>query len=182
MNNREQLIRARLGILALAAEVKNVAKACKLAGVSRSQFYAMKKAYQAQGKEGLAPKIRRHPNMPNRTPVGIEQSILRKTFENPQVSYVKLADDMKNKGITVTPTMIRYVWQRHGLSTRSARLRWLKSHNGSRGGDVHKSGIDVALLCNGSSLTRSTQGNPKEPFNDLVGDGGNGSVQRSLTR
>lgn len=182
MNNREQLIRARLGILALAAEVKNVAKACKLAGVSRSQFYALKKAYQAQGKEGLAPKIRRHPNMPNRTPVGVEQSILLKTVENPRFSYIKLADDMKNKGISVTPTMIRYVWRRHGLSTRSARLRWLKTHNGCQGGEIRKSGIDVAQVCGGSGLTRSAQGNPNEPFNGLVGDGENGSVQKSSTR
>ena len=67
MTTRDQLIRARLGILTMAAEFKNIAKACKLAGVSRSQFYAMKRAYDLHGKEGLAPRIRRKPVMPNRT-------------------------------------------------------------------------------------------------------------------
>ena len=72
MTTRDQLIRARLGILAMAGELKNIARACKLAGVSRSQFYVMKKAYALYGKEGLAPRTRRKPEMPNRTPARLE--------------------------------------------------------------------------------------------------------------
>ena len=130
MSEKEQLIRARLGILALAAELRNVARACKLAGLSRSQFYAMKKAYETYGKEGLAPRIRRKPEMPNRTPVLLEQQILTTTCENPAFSYVRLAAIMRTQGIRVSPTMIRYVWQRHSLSTRLARLEWIKKSNG----------------------------------------------------
>ncbi len=126
MTTQEQLIRARIGILAMAAELKNVARACQLAGVSRSQFYAMKKAYETYGKEGLALRVRKKPAMPNRTPVPIEDQILLKTHTNPTISYLRLAGYMKSDGINVTPTMIRYVWQRHDLSTRSARLRWVK--------------------------------------------------------
>lgn len=130
MTSRERLIRVRLGILAVAAELKNVAKACKLGGVSRSQFYAMKKAYEDNGKEGLAPKIRRKPTMPNRTPASLERQILLKTQANPTVSYVRFAEKMRLEGIAVTPSMVRYVWLRHGLSTRQARLRWVKKSNG----------------------------------------------------
>jgi hypothetical protein len=129
MTSLEQLIRARIGILALAAELKNVARACQLAGVSRSQFYAMKKAYETYGKEGLAPRVRRKPTMPNRTPVSIEDQILLKTHANPTVSYSRLAGQMTLEGITVTPAMVRYVWQRHELSTRSVRIRWVKKRN-----------------------------------------------------
>jgi len=46
MTEKDQLIRAKFGILALAAEMKNVGRACKIARISRSQFYAMKKAYE----------------------------------------------------------------------------------------------------------------------------------------
>lgn len=133
MGIREELIKARLGILALAGELKNVAKACKVTGVSRSQFYAMKKAYDTHGKEGLAPRVRRKPQMPNRTPALVEDQILSKTNANPTVSYIRLAGHMKLEGIGVTPTMVRYVWQRHRLSTRSARLRWVKRRNGHAG-------------------------------------------------
>jgi transposase len=141
MSNKEQLIRARLGILALAAQFKNVARACKLAGVSRSQFYAMKKAYETYGKEALAPRDRRKPTMPNRTPVPIEEQILLRTHTNPTISYLRLAGYMKSEGINVTPAMVRYVWQRHGLSRRSGRLQWVKRRNGHPGGLKVKEGL-----------------------------------------
>ena len=134
MPNHEQLIRARIGILTMAAELKNVAKACKLAGVSRSQFYAMKRAYKAYGREGLAPRPRRKPQMPNRTPAEIEVQIILQTLANPIVSYIRLAEKMKMGGINATPTMVRYVWQRHGLSTRAARIQWVKKQNGHLAG------------------------------------------------
>ena len=134
MPNHEQLIRARIGILTMAAELRNVAKACKLAGVSRSQFYAMKRAYKAYGREGLAPRPRRKPQMPNRTPAEIEGQIILQTLANPMVSYIRLAEKMKIDGINATPTMIRYVWQRHGLSTRAARVQWVKKKNGRPAG------------------------------------------------
>ena len=129
MTTREQLIRARVGILAMAAEFKHIAKACKLAGVSRSQFYAMKKAYELYGKEGLAPRVRRKPVMPNRTPASLEERILSYTRKNPLVSYIRLAIEMKADEGTVTPAMVRYVWRRHGLSTRSARVEWTRGIN-----------------------------------------------------
>ena len=130
MTTRDQLIRARLGILAMAAELKNIAKACKIAGVSRSQFYAMKKAYELHGKEGLGPRTRRKPEMPNRTPATLEEQILLQTRKNPLMSYIRLAGEMKSEGGSVTPTMVRYVWQRHGLSTQSARRAWVKLVDG----------------------------------------------------
>jgi transposase-like protein len=129
MTTREQLIRARLGLLAMATELKNIAKACKLAGVSRSQFYAMRKAYERYGKEGLAPRVRRKPEMPNRTPPPLEEQILMHTRKHPLSSYVRLAREIECQGGSVTPTMVRYVWQRHGLSTQSARRAWVKVLN-----------------------------------------------------
>ena len=140
MTTQEQLIRARLGILAMAAELKNVARACKLAGVSRSQFYAMKKAYETHGKEALAPRVRRKPHMPNRTAAPLEDKILLNTHTHPTISYLRLAGYMKSEGINVTPTMVRYVWERHRLSTRSARLQWVKRRNGQVGGEKVKDG------------------------------------------
>ena len=129
MTSRRELIRARLAILTLAAELKNVVKACKLAGVSRSHFYAMKKAYEAHGHEGLAPRVRRKPTMPNRTPAAVEKLILSKTRDNPTVSYIRLAGQIRLDGISVTPGMVRYVWQREGLSTRPARIQWVKKNS-----------------------------------------------------
>ncbi len=132
MTDKERLIKARLAVLTLAAEVKNVVKVCKLAGLSRSQFYAMKKAYDTYGKEGLAPLARRKPVMPNRTPALLEEWILLNTWRNPAFGCVRLAMKMESLGTSVSPTMVRYVWQRHSLSTRSARMEWAKQNNKPR--------------------------------------------------
>ena len=133
MNEKERLIQARLGILALAGALNNVARACKLAGLSRSQFYAMKKAYETYGKDALAPSERRKPRMPNRTPPEIEERILVNTYQYQKFSYIRLAREMKTKGMNVSPAMVRYVWQRHGLSTQSARRAWAKFLDGRSG-------------------------------------------------
>ncbi len=86
----------------------------------------MKKAYEAHGDEGLAPRVRRKPIMPNRTPAALEEHILSKTKANPTVSYIRLAGQIQLEGISVTPGMVRYVWQREGLSTRAARIQWVR--------------------------------------------------------
>ena len=147
MNEKERLIQARLGILALAGALHNVVRACKLAGLSRSQFYAMKKAYETYGKDALAPRERRKPRMPNRTSPEIEECILVKTYQHETFSYIRLATEMKAKGMTVSPTMVRYVWQRHGLSTQSARRAWVR-------------------LLDGRSRLRATQNVPSEVFDE----------------
>lgn len=131
MTDRERLVKVRLGILAMARELRNVAKTCKLFGLSRSQFYAMKKAFETEGEAGLFPRLRRKPKMPNRTPESLESQILLKTQEIPSVSYLRVADRMKKEGMGVTPAMVRYVWGRHGLSTQSARLQWVRKRRSS---------------------------------------------------
>lgn len=130
MNARDQLIKARLGLLALALEQKNIAKACKLAGVSRSHFYAIKRAYEVFGKDGLAPRTRRMPRMPNQTPPELEQQILTMTAQYPAGSYLRLATLFKETGLQITAGMVRYVWERNGLNTRLSRLHWMKQRNG----------------------------------------------------
>lgn len=134
MTDRERLIKARLAILAMARELRNVAKTCKLLGLSRSHFYAMRKAFNLYGEAGLSPRLRRKPQMPNRTPDFIEEKIILKTQENPFGSYLRLAEQIKKEGIGVTPAMVRYVWRRHGLSTETARLRWVR--RGKRAGRI----------------------------------------------
>ena len=66
MSTRQQLIKARLGMLALAEELQNISAACKKAGISRSHYYEIKEAFEKYGTEGLAPRERGRPRMPNR--------------------------------------------------------------------------------------------------------------------
>lgn len=126
MSTREQLIKARLGVLALAQEIDNVRLACKRAGISKSQFYDIKAAYEKYGAEGLAPQPRRRPRMPNQTPPEIEAQILGMTERFPTYSYIRIAHQLRLMGLGVSPSAVRAVWQRHGLTLRLDRLLWLE--------------------------------------------------------
>jgi len=63
-------------MIALAEELQNISPVCRRAGISRSHFYEIKKAYEKRGAEGLAPQPRRKPRMPNQTLPELEAKIL----------------------------------------------------------------------------------------------------------
>jgi hypothetical protein len=184
MTEKDRLIRARMVILTLAAEIKNVARACKLAHVSRSQFYAMKKAYETHGKEGLAPRVRRKPNMPNRTPPELERQILLNTRVYPTFSYLRLAQEMMSKGVAVSPMMVRYVWRRHGLSTRAIRVEWMKRWVEDRTlntQDGHNTSIEVPHSAPGDvRLTCAMK--PAKGLKSVVGERADWTSSRSVSK
>jgi hypothetical protein len=55
VDTREKLIDALVGMLALADELKNISRACQVAGISRTHFYDIKDAFERYGRDGLAP-------------------------------------------------------------------------------------------------------------------------------
>lgn len=116
MSTREKLIKARMGMLALAEQLSSVSQACKRAGISRSHFYEIKEALERYGAEGLAPQPRRNPRMPNQTPPELEAKILEMTERYPAMSYLRLSSQLKLVGVGVSPAAVRAVWQRHGLT------------------------------------------------------------------
>jgi transposase len=134
MSTREKLIKARLGMLALAEELQNIRLACKRAGISRSHFYEIKQAFEKYGRDGLAPAARRRPRMPNQTPPEWEQKILEMTEQFPTYSYVRISSQLKLLGVPVSAPAVRAVWLRHGLSLKFQRLLWLEQKTAARGG------------------------------------------------
>lgn len=136
MNTREQLIKARLGLLQLAEELDNVKLASKRAGISRSHFYEIKEAFEKFGRNGLAPQPKRRPSMPNQTPPEVEQQILDMSARYPTFSYVRISGQLKLAGFGISPSTVRAVWQRNGLLHRSDRLLWLERRCLEQGGPV----------------------------------------------
>ena len=134
MDTREKLIKARLGLLALAEQLQNVRQTCKSAGISRSHYYEIKQAYEKYGPEGLAPQPRRRPRMPNQTPPELERQILEMTTQFPTYSYVRIAGQLRLTGVGVSAAAVRAVWQRHGLTLRIQRLLWLEQKTAASGG------------------------------------------------
>ena len=134
MSTKEKLIKARVGMLALAEELKNISLACKRAGISRSHFYEIKEAFERYGPDGLAPATRRRPRMPNQTPSEIERRILEMTAQFPTYSYLRISMQLKLVGVGVSPAAVRGVWLRHGLTLKIQRLLWLEQKTASEGG------------------------------------------------
>lgn len=134
MSTTEKLIKARMGMLALAEQLNNVSAACRRAGISRSHYYEIKEAFEKFGAEGLAPQRRRKPRMPNQTPPELETQILEMTERYPTYSYLRISDQLKLVGVGVSPSTVRAVWQRFGLTLRIHRLLWLEQKTAAQGG------------------------------------------------
>jgi len=79
MSTREKLIEAPISMLALADELQSISRACKVAGISRSNFYEIKDAFEKYGRDGLAPQPLRRPHMPNEMPPELDGQILAMT-------------------------------------------------------------------------------------------------------
>jgi hypothetical protein len=126
----------------------------------------MKKAYEAYGNEGLLPRVRRKPTMPNRTPQHVEQKIILVTRKKPMLSYIRVADEIKTEGTDVTPSMVRYVWRRHGLTTRSARVKWVRTTSDQANHEKMSTIPHQSLRTITSALDKSV--NTKEARNSVV--------------
>lgn len=141
MDSKDRLIDAKVSILQLANELKNISKACKTAGIARSSFYEIKKAYEQFGREGLKPKQRRKPRMPNEIAADIESKVLDATRENPSYSYNRIAGQLKLLGVAISGGGVRKVWQRHDLCRKLSRYLWLERETSSGRGTMTEQAV-----------------------------------------
>ena len=120
-------------MLALAEQLQNISAACKRAGISRSHLYEIKAAFEKYGSDGLAPRERRRPRMPNETPPELVEKILEMTAQFPTYSYVRISQQLRLVGVGVSPPAVRGVWVRQGLTLKFQRLLWLEQRTSARG-------------------------------------------------
>jgi len=64
----KKVVRHKMSLLELAETLGNVTKACKMKGVSRTQFYEYKRRFQTRGLEGLRDLPPIHKSHPMTTP------------------------------------------------------------------------------------------------------------------
>lgn len=63
---QQNVIKHKVGLLNLAAELGNVSRACKVMGFSRDTFYRYQSAMASEGIDALIDANRRKPNPKNR--------------------------------------------------------------------------------------------------------------------
>lgn len=129
----QSIIKHKMGLLNLAEELKNVSQACRVMGVSRDTFYRVKEAKEAGGLEALLHKDRRRANLKNRVDEAIEQAVLAFALENPAAGQVRVSNELRQRGMIVSPTGVRSVWMRHGLQTFKLRLALLEKKAADEG-------------------------------------------------
>jgi transposase InsO family protein len=122
----QSIIKHKMGLLHLAEELQNVSQACRVMGVSRDTFYRVKEAKETGGMEALLHKDRRRANLKNRMDESIERAILAFAIENPAAGQVRVANELRKRAMSVSPTGVRSVWLRTGLQTFKLRLAALE--------------------------------------------------------
>ena len=127
LHTNDKIVKHKVGLLNLADELGNISKACKMMGVSRDTFYRYKEAVDDGGVEALLDRNRRVPNRKNRVDPVIETAVTEYAIEEPVHGQVRVSNELRKRGIFVSPSGVRSVWLRHDLANFKQRLRALEA-------------------------------------------------------
>lgn len=115
---QQYIIKRKLNILDFAEQLGNISEACKKLGVSRQHYYDIKGALEEHGVDGLLAQARNKPRIGNRVPESIEKRVLDYSLEFPTHGQVRVANELKQEGVVLSPGGVRSIWLRHGLEKK----------------------------------------------------------------
>ena len=127
LQSNERIIRHKVGLLNLAEELGNVSQACKVMGMSRDTFYRYRDAVENGGVDALLDKSRRQPNLKNRVDEATETAVIEYALEQPAQGQVRTSNELRKRGVFVSPSGVRSIWLRNKLNSFKLRLKALEA-------------------------------------------------------
>lgn len=126
LHTNNPIIKHKAGLLNLAEELGNVSKACKIMGVSRDTFYRYHELAKEGGIDALVNQNRRVPNLKNRADEATERAVVEYAVEFPAHGQHRTSNELRKKGVFISGSGVRSIWQRHDLENFRKRLKALE--------------------------------------------------------
>ena len=148
MTAAKKIAQKRLTLLQLAERLRNVSEACRHHGVSRSQFYEYKRAFQERGLEGLVDRPPIPKSFPNETIPAVKEKIMSISLAHPVWGPARVSDQLRLEAVSVSPGTIRNIWIKEDLETRYKRLLRLEEEKNGQEIDLTEEQIKLLEKAN----------------------------------